>query len=134
MVLGLDCPCFQKTLLVVGSAEMKLLVVSLENGATQLVPVSPPQQGCPLFPCSYPAVLVDGLQPLHSYISDVAPPEQDLPCRENRGQGRFRSIADHWGECNSREQTLATAISALGMWFGEWGLIPSSNLWQRDLF
>lgn len=28
---------------------------------------------------THPAVLVDGPEPFHSHISDMAPPEQDLP-------------------------------------------------------
>lgn len=57
--------------LMMDSTQMKLSEVSVRE--------SPVLMGCEMLPqSSYPAVLVDGLQPFHSYISDMAPPEQDL--------------------------------------------------------
>lgn len=33
---------------------------------------------------THPAVLVDGPEPFHGHISDVAPPEQDLPWKTGK--------------------------------------------------
>lgn len=78
-----------------------------------------------VLPEPYPAVLIDGLQPLHCYVSDMAPPEQDLAWGENTRKGRVRDITCHVGQHSSTK--LTEFHPWLQPWLSAWNLDDSHH-------